>query len=243
MTPSVHLRPLFAALALMAVVVSGSLAALDSGAAQNSGATRSVALEQGWNLVGWTGPTLAVEQALDPILDAVDVAFGWSATAQSFERYSPTSPAALNSLEQLQSGAALWLCLDHSLDWEQPADIDGSRDVTALAGASSRGFDLQIWTGPDGTPIASALADLLPALELAHAWDAAQQRFLSFGPSRFDFLNTLDSLDHGDAVWLDLHSERVWRQPAPEVEAEPLRYRPGLDTTWQWQLQGSLNSS
>ena len=87
--------------------------------------------------------------------------------------------------------------------------IAGQRDLPLVAG-----FNFEIWTGPDLTPIADAIAGLGDALVAVFMWDAATQSYQTFRTAGPAFTNNLEALVFGRAVWLLLSDDAVWAQPA-----------------------------
>jgi len=164
----------------------------------------------GWNLVGWTGAT-AVEDAIMPIAEQVDTLFGWDASAQQFRSFSPSAPPFLNSLETLQFGDGVWIRVENpgGVTWTQPAV------VVTRAVPLSAGWNLVLWTGPDGTYVVDAVEEIADGLAALFTWDAAAQRFLSYSPDVPAFLNTARVLNSGDGVWIRLAGAATWNQPAP----------------------------
>lgn len=192
-------------------VISGEVTevpALELGAAPLP-TPRSVQLRSGFNLVGWTGPTTAIGDALAGIGGTVKSVFAWDADAQTFLQYRPGAPAALNTLTQLETGDGVWVLMDRSGSWTME-DTRAARSLFV-----GQNFNLVAWTGPDHTPIADAFdAGIIDDLVAVYAWDAAQGRFRSYGPSRLALLNDLTELNHGDAVWLLMGEFGYWAQPA-----------------------------
>lgn len=84
------------------------------------------------------------------------------------------------------------------------------REVTRL-----RGWNLVAWTGPDGTVVAEAAADLGTALIAMFTWEAQAQAFLRYGPGDLAILNTLRTLNDGDGVWVRVSRTVIWPQPLP----------------------------
>jgi len=76
------------------------------------------------------------------------------------------------------------------------------------------GFNLVVWTGSDNTPVAEAVADLGSALQSIFLWEAAAERFLTFGPSAPSFLNSAEVLNYGDGLWALMSAAAMWAQPA-----------------------------
>ena len=90
--------------------------------------------------------------------------------------------------------------------------------VTTLDPAPTRavilreGWNLVGWTG--ATAAADAIASIADEVNVVFRWDAGGQRFLSFSPTAPPFLNSLDDLDFGDGVWIQVAAGVVWTQPA-----------------------------
>jgi hypothetical protein len=76
-----------------------------------------------------------------------------------------------------------------------------------------------MWTGPDGTPVADAIAGITDALEALFTWNAEDGVFLSFRPDGPIFLNTAEFLNYGDGLWVNITSPTVWSQPASGLGA------------------------
>ena len=78
---------------------------------------RTVSLLAGCNLAMWTGPTMAIDEALAG-LDAADALFRWNGTAyDSWRRAAPVG----NTLTTLNNGDAFFIRLTAAATWEQPA--------------------------------------------------------------------------------------------------------------------------
>jgi hypothetical protein len=120
-------------------------------------------------------------------------------------------PPIVNTLSDLTLGNGVWIHVtDRSgATWSQPAFI-GTRSVPLQAG-----FNLVMWTGPDATPVADAVAALDGSLQVLFTYSASSQRFLSFSPSAPAFLNTAELLNNGDGVWIAVNADSTWEQPAP----------------------------
>ena len=172
------------------------------------GGDRTVPLVAGWNLVGWTAGSTPAIDAIAPIADAVETLFVYDAAAQAFRAFSPDRPAFLNTIGDIGTGDGVWILANRSTNWEQPA-VAGLRLVALLPG-----FNLEMWTGPDGTDPASAFAGLGSGLVTAFSWDESNQAFRSYAPDRAAFLNDMVVLNHGDGVWLELSTPATWLQPA-----------------------------
>lgn len=169
---------------------------------------RSVTLLAGWNLVGWTGES-PVADATASIAGSFSALFTWDAATQEFRSYRPGLPATLNTLSELHRGDAVWIRATRAATWQQPS-FGAARDVALLPG-----FNLAMWTGPDGTTVPEAIASLGDAVTLLLTWDAAAQQFRSYNPSLPASLNTLTTLNYGDGMWIRVSRAVTWEQPAP----------------------------
>lgn len=87
-------------------------------------------LAAGFNLVTWLGSSgTPIAQAVASLGDALSATFIWDASAQDFERYTPSAPAALNSSRTLSRGEGLWLLVDRQVGWElEPVLTAGCAD-------------------------------------------------------------------------------------------------------------------
>lgn len=168
-----------------------------------------VPLAAGWNLVGWSGAT-SLADATVSIAGQFSSMFTWDASNQKFRLFNASALPFLNTLTELTLGDGVWLRVSDpsGATWEQPA-FNAARTVALLAG-----FNLVMWTGPDGTAVTDAIAGFESSVDAVFAWDAAGQRFLSFRPSALPFLNDLELLNAGDVVWLSMSAAATWDQPA-----------------------------
>ena len=71
-----------------------------------------------------------------------------------------------------------------------------------------------VWHGPSDTTAAEAFAPIVDVLVGAWAWDAPVQQFQNFRPGQFSFLSDLQSLQHGQALWVLADGATTWTQPA-----------------------------
>ena len=170
--------------------------------------TRDFALSPGFNLAGWLGAT-PIEAATDSIAGQFDAIFTFDNATQSFRSFRPALPI-LNTLTELVRGEGVWIIVTDpdGVRWAQPT-FDASREVTL--GVQ---FNLVMWTGPDGTPVADAVAEIAGGLDALFTRDSTSQIFLSYRPAGPVFLNTAKFLDHGDGVWLKMTAAAIWTQPA-----------------------------
>ena len=170
---------------------------------------RSVRLDAGWNLIGWTGAT-PVTEATASITGQFTSLFTWDAGAQAFRSFRPGLHPVFNSLQELSFGDGVWILVSdpNGADWTQPAFAD-ERAVELQPG-----FNLALWTGPDGMAIADAVAGLGNALSVLFIWDAASQAFLSFNPRLPARLNSATTIGFGDGVWVRVTEAVTWEQAA-----------------------------
>ena len=179
--------------------------------------TRTVALDEGWNLLGWTGPETPFLDAVAAIVDQTEAAAAFDGRAQAFRNWNASAPALLNSLVTLRQGEAVWLRVSEPVDWVQPVVADPDPLVLHT------GFNLVTWMGPSGLEPAESFAGIAAALNAAFAFDSTVEAFTSFGPSRPPFLNDLTPLVYGDGFWALMDAAATWSQPAaPEPAAVSL---------------------
>lgn len=98
--------------------------------------------------------------------------------------------------------------------WLQPL-----APVTITAALTS-GFNLVPWFGPDGTPVAEAVASIGAALSGVFAYVPASQTFDSFAPSLPGPLNSLTTLPFGVGLWVQVTRSATWSQPASGIGGE-----------------------
>ena len=158
---------------------------------------RSVTLQPGWNLVGWTGNT-GLAEAVRPLSGGFTAIHTWDAAAQTFGFFGDAdTPAFLNTAPaSLELGDGLWVFAPDPVAWAQPMQL-GARSVPLISG-----FNLAVWTGPSATPFEAAVATIAVELTAAFTYDAGAQAFRSYGPRRLPLLNDAITLDFGDALWL-----------------------------------------
>jgi len=109
---------------------------------------RTVPIQPGFNLLGWTGVhNTAVGEALDG-LDGLAAAFSFDSETQVARAYRSDGPAFLSDLDALPFGAGVWVLTDTPGDITvTPATLTAPDSATALA------FDLE----PSGTTFGSPL--------------------------------------------------------------------------------------
>jgi hypothetical protein len=94
---------------------------MDSGATlelKGTAASGSVALKQGWNLVGYNSTKAStVESALGSLKDSYTVIYAYDTSANN---YRGSSPGELNDLKQLEPGKGYWIYLSSPMTWTLP---------------------------------------------------------------------------------------------------------------------------
>ena len=116
-------------------------------------------------------------------------------------------PEVLRDVESLEFGTGIWVFVEDEagVRWMRP-QVQQSRAVPL-----ARGFNLVTWTA-GARPIGPALASLGDDVVAVYVWDPLAQRFQVHrldGPS---FLNDLDLLLPGQAMWVDVRQDTVWDQ-------------------------------
>ena len=169
-----------------------------------------VALYPGWNLVGATAQASVVD-ATASVAGRFRNLFVWDPASQSFRSYAPDLPASVNTATELRPGAGLWIFVTDPIGavWTQP-EVAEARTVEVAAG-----FNLVAWTGPDGTPVAEALAGIIENVAALYTFDAAAQQFRAYRPDVPETFNSAATLDYGSGLWLEMHGPATWQQAAP----------------------------
>ncbi len=155
--------------------------------------------------------TIPIADFTASIAGQFDAIYAWDAETQSYLSFRPGAPSALNSLQELRPGDAIFINITdpEGAKLVQGRALTAARDLPLVAG-----FNFEIWTGPDLTPIADAIAGLGDALLAVFMWDAATQSYQTFRTAGPAFTNDLEALVYGRAVWLLLSDDAVWAQPA-----------------------------
>ena len=171
----------FVAVLMLAAVSGGALALLGDASADAQTEvieTRTVALDEGWNLVGWTGEDAALTDAVAAIAEQAQVAATFNAATQAFDLWNTDAPDFLNTLADLPQGTGLWIRVTEATPWPQPALV-AARSVLLQPD-----FNLVMWTGPSGVPVEEAFAGLEGNLEAAFTFDAPTQSTRTYRPAR-----------------------------------------------------------
>ena len=171
-------------------------------------------LRPGWNLAGWTEEETDAG-ALFEAMPALEAVYAWDAGTQSFARAARDDPAGAGDLTTIAPGMGLWL----HLGGEEP--VPWTRPVAPAGGFVSLrpGWNLVAWAGRDGAAPEDAFAFLREDLLAAAAWEAAAGEFRQHYPDAPPEVNTLQRLELGEALWLNVGVARRWLQPGATAAA------------------------
>ena len=164
----------------------------------------TVRIEPGWNNVVYFGAQRPVSEVIAEVGCVVTRVSAWEGTSQSWRSYHAALPAFLSDLELVTPYMSLRLLNEGAVTtWTQTA-APVARTVPLSAGWNSVG-----WTGEDGVPLGDAFGDLEAANALV--WDPLGQAYDAFATAAPPFINTLDALDFGNAVWVLVPDAQEWR--------------------------------
>ncbi|MYD74395.1 MAG: M23 family metallopeptidase [Chloroflexi bacterium] len=160
----------------------------------------------GWRTVGVSRDTsvAGLEKMLDGPLSALVV---HNARDGSYELFDPSDPGSADvAVRSLQAGQAVWALVDPFSAW-LPAPPSAPRQVTIrlLAGAN-----LISWQGPD-RDVGAALRNVAH-FSRAYRYDPYTERWQFWSPEAPDFVNTLERLQSGDALYVVVRVGSVWTQ-------------------------------
>ena len=172
------------------------------------GDAASAPLADGWTLIGTTEDQ-SVQTALDAIAGPAGPIFTWNPFRQAFRAFNPALPGQLNTLSSFQRGEGVWVFSPGGGAWTQRPFTE-ARSVPL-----SQGFNLVMWSGASGTPMADAVAGLGADFEVLFTWDTTAQTFLSFNADVPPAFNTAATLTRGEGVWIRVTRATTWDQPAP----------------------------
>ena len=199
-------RALVVGLVLLALGVGlASTHATASAQAPSSG-TITTQLQPGWNMIGWLGPDTSAGELFEAI-PALNFIVAWDGGAQRY-RWVWRASLGLQALPWIQGGRGLALHIggESAVEWTRPA----AEGVVLLP--LRAGNNLVTWGGLDGTPIEEALDWLGDAVVGASRWNAATGASERYHPGARSSANTLRTLDHGDALWVQLSEDASWWQ-------------------------------
>lgn len=168
---------------------------------------RTVTLNQGWNLIAYTGGDVAAA-TLSAFLETVDVIAAWDPASQRFRAFVPTLPDAVDALKSVETGQGLWIRASEDASWPM-SELQPSPAVSLVPG-----WNLVAWWRPDPSGAPGALADLGARLLGAYAFDAATGGFDVYSPTLPSVLNSLQALTPRQALWVRISDgpPLVWLQ-------------------------------
>ena len=199
-------RALVVGLVLLALGVGLASTHATASAQAPPGGTITTQLKPGWNMIGWLGPDTSAGELFDAI-PALNFIVAWDGGAQRY-RWVWRASLGQQALPWIQQGRGLALHIggEAAVEWTRPA-AEGVVLLPLRAGAN-----LVAWGGPDGTPIEEALDWLGDAVVGASRWNADTRESERYRPGARSSANTLRTLDHGDALWVQLTEDASWWQ-------------------------------
>lgn len=129
------------------------------------------------------------------------------ARSGGYERFDPDDAGSADvAVRSLQAGAAVWALVDADVPW-LPAPPSGPRQVTIRLRA---GLNLISWQGPDRS-VAGALSNVA---HLSHAfqYDPYTQSWRFWSRDMPAFLDTIDELSTGEALYVYVRVGSIWTQ-------------------------------
>ena len=129
-------------------------------------------LQDGFNLIGWTGAPTDPATIAAAVGPSLRALFAWDADRQQFRSYRADAPVPA------PSGDAFPLVVQ----------------------TLQRGWNLVGWSG--ATTGADAFDFVTGPFRVGFTYDAVTQQFQNFSSEGPNFLNTLQTVDFGDGVWI-----------------------------------------
>ena len=199
-------RALAVGLVLLALGVGLASTHATASAQAPPGGTITTQLQPGWNMIGWLGPDTTAAELFDAI-PALNFLVAWDGGAQRY-RWVWRPTIGSRGLQEISRGRGLALHIqgEAAVEWTRPA----AEGVVLLP--LHAGNNLATWGGPDGTPIEEAVDWLGDAVVGASRWDADTGESERYRPGARSSANTLRTLNHGDALWVQLSEDASWWQ-------------------------------
>ena len=172
-------------------------------------AHETVALAPGWNLQGWPGDASLSEVAVTRS-GRISRIFAWDTNAGTFVGYAPGLPTGPAGPPVVRAGQGVWLHVDGAAGarWQRPS-FAGPRLQDLIAG-----WNLVMWSGPDGTPVPEAVRAIAEVLRILYRWDPSADRFHAYAPGLPASGNDAGTLTNGEGLWLLIDRPIAWPQPA-----------------------------
>ncbi len=203
-------RALVVGLVLLALGVGLALTHATASAQAPPAGTITTRLQPGWNMIGWLGPDTTAAELFDaiPVLNFI---VAWDGGAQRY-RWVWRASLGQQALPWIQQGRGLALHIggEAAVEWTRPA----AEGVVLLP--LRAGNNLVTWGGLDGTPIEEAVDWLGDAVVGASRWNVDTRESERYRPGARSSANTLRTLNHGDALWVQLSEDASWWQSRPK---------------------------
>ena len=139
--------------------------------------------------------------------DTLSALFYWDRHTQSWRSFHPGLPGSAQVARiELTRGDAILGKVQEGVAWlprARSAPTPPTLELTA-------GFSLVSWHGPD-VPLSDALAGLSSVVS-AFLWDNELQRYLVWHRDGPDFINSLETVTTGGAIWIKLEHPETWTQ-------------------------------
>jgi hypothetical protein len=184
----------------------------------NAETERIVTLQEGYNLVVYTGPTVEA-RGLPVVIPSLTRVWRWDARSQQFDVFSPGAGFSLDRIGSIHSGDALWVTVNESSQWRMPV-LSLTPFVTLYDG-----WNLAPWVGDDGLSPEAVFQTTLNRLGAAYSWGPEIGEFLAFSPTLLPTLNSLKQVAQFDGLWLRITAGPpvAWQQlGADPASAVPL---------------------
>ena len=167
----------------------------------------AVPLSAGWNLISLPSEPDTVEAAelLAPIAGDLSAAFVWDANPGGWRRYSPSVPAFVNSLQQLDPTRGIWLRVDqaavlpvHGTTW------------TASSVLLNAGWNLVGFPGSRAKLVAEALSSINGKYTTVYAYRDGTSEWVCYDVAVPPAQNSLREMAPGRGYWVYVVEPCVW---------------------------------
>lgn len=129
------------------------------------------------------------------------------AQRNTYHRFDPTDPDSADvAVRSLKAGEAVWALVNPDVPWLPPPPLE-PRQVTIRL---RTGPNLISWQGPD-RDVDEALRNVAH-LRHAYRYDPYSGTWRLWSPDAPDWLNTLDELKSGDALYIVVRVGSIWTQ-------------------------------
>ena len=181
-------------------------------------------------MIGWLGPDTSAGELFEAI-PALNFIVAWDGGAQRY-RWVWRASLGLQALPWIQGGRG-WPCTSGA---SRPSSGRARRPRASYCCPLRAGNNLVTWGGLDGTPIEEALDWLGDAVVGASRWNADTRESERYRPGAPPSANTLRTLNHGDALWVQLSEDASWWQSATAEHGVRIRGAPasrdGVGASW-----------